>query len=398
MKSYNIGKLFFSIFIIVILAIVNASFALAVGVSAYDLTPEVDFMPGTVKRFPFQVKTTVRVPMDYKLSILDGPLKEFARSDPPVLENVMPGSNPWFDVVLDFQNDENLEPGLHELRFSVMEGTSAGKKGNTARTGITVPIKVRVLSENKWAKGSVSVPNVNQNDNLKINSKVISWSKQDIDQAYMKMDLLAPSGEVVKTMETDKFALPAAKTKDFVTVVTTTKGLIPGIYTVSSTMYYDGETEKIEEQFRIGEYAIDIINMTKQAPPGGIRKLDAVFSSRWNNVISSAYYELNFDINNTDLYAKSESFDFGPMETKKSPIFIDLTNVKEGKYQGVLTLHYGDKKTEKQVELTVSKKKVLEQVPMMYIIGSVVVLIVILLVLANIYFFMKSKKQKEERQ
>ncbi|MEK6925918.1 MAG: hypothetical protein AABW50_01425 [Nanoarchaeota archaeon] len=119
-----------------------------------------------------------------------------------------------------------------------------------------------------------------------------------------------------------------------------TSGYNPGVYRAVAVVDY-GVLARDEEQFRIGELKIDLINYTRQVGIGGIRKFELEIQSGWNDVIDGAYADIYFS-NQSGIFGnfRTTTTTLTPWEKKKIDGYFDSSGLSVGIYDANITLYY----------------------------------------------------------
>ena len=174
------NKIFALVLIILIYLIFSAISVQAVGLSSRNsIVKKTDFIPNTQQTFAYMLRTTVDFTQDYEL-IAQGDLAHLITFEPgPILKNISPGQDPWFNVIINFPALEgDITPGLHDIRIGVLEGSSGGGQIG-GRTAVSTKIVVRILYPGKYLKANLNAPNVNINELAKMSVNLENWGKQD---------------------------------------------------------------------------------------------------------------------------------------------------------------------------------------------------------------------------
>ncbi len=389
------------ILLFVILSVFSPS-AIAVGLSTYDsIIKYADFEPGKEIRYRYFVTQTTGRTMDYSF-FKGGDLSQYLSFDPPTIVSSQVGQTPQFDVVLRFPSaDEGIPPGMHTLTFGIQEQippTVSGGFGLAATTSVQTAIRLRVLFSNKSIEASIYAPSISEGGDLVISAGARSWSKQDIDEAYMSILVIDEAGKVVKSFVTEKQRLPAGQSISFLPIVWSTLGKKPGMYTLQGTLYFDGYETTVGNTVQIGELKVSIGEYTKTVIAGKISEVTVYLSSNWNYPIDNIYYVL--ESSKAGKSIRSPNFRLDPFGSARVGVYWDATTDIPGDYGITLTAYYQEKTTVKKGVISVllpeSLRHLEQPSPLGWGIMLVIIALLIILIATNAYWLLWTKRRKSK--
>jgi len=389
------NKLVIFVFFIVSLIIASSS-VYSVGISAWDsVVKETDFVPNEQRVYAYMLRTTVSTTMDYELTA-NGPLAESVTFSPSnVLENVAPGQDPWFNVIVNFPSSEaNLTPGLHTITIGILEGSAPEGGWVGGRSGINFPIHVRVLDPGKYLKATLDAPNTNINEPVKMGVHLENWGKQTINSAQATLNIYTKAGEFKDTIKSDSVSISGAGEANTYAILDTL-GYPPGNYYAEGDILWDGQQTLVNDTFRIGTQDIKINSYTATFEKNTINPFIINIESIWNSITSDVYFTV--DLPNGRI--TSPTGQLAPWENQNITAYWDTTEVEIGEYNVNLILNYAGEKKTKKVKVEVLEKVEVQELKPLSFNYLYLILIIVALILANIFiwlFFIRKKKNKKE--
>ena len=331
--------------ILVILFSLTGVTAGSVGISpAYYVE---HFEPNLQKNFSFRAFNS---DLENGVSInLIGSLSQYAN----VNNNFSDGSN-LFIVGLNLP--EKLDkPGTHILYVEIVEDSNdsvSSAIGGVA--SIRAPIKILVPYPGQYIESEFRVSNINEGENADYELEIRNLGTDDVD-----MDI---SLEVFKVDE-DGDRVLKAEVKDLfletkgsimVTDELETKDFVAGDYYVLSTINYGNKTEVVDDDFRIGEFMVDIVDYDYMFDKGRINKFNVLVENKWNTKIDSIYADVSItDEGKVVSTFRTVSVDTRPWEVKNLTGFFDASEMDVGRYLANINVVYGDSSTHKLVAIYV---------------------------------------------
>lgn len=301
---------------------------------------------------------------------------------------------------------EIKEPGRHEVDIIAME-IPENINGNTfigATTAVMLRIYVDVPYPGKYAKATLDVSEAQVNENVVFVVNVFNYGVENIDKAKATIEILGPTNEVIKTIETDYKSILSKDKKEL--IANWKADVNPGKYYAKVLVDYDGKLTNAEKIFNVGNLYIDVKDIkVNNFNLGGIAKFETTVESKWNERIDDVYGEMIITNDKGDEIAKVKSASLGVEAMKEANLesYWDTKGVKEGIYNAKLLLHYSGRTTEKQLktELGLNSLKIYGLAGTAEAVaspsglgkGSLITVLIIVLIAINIGWFVYFKRR-----
>jgi len=382
------------ILIFLVLLVLLAGSVQAVGLASWGpIVKKIDFIPNHQEVFSYMVTTTVDFNQDYTL-VVEGDLAEYVTITPSqTLENIAPGQDPWFNVIINFPSSEgNITPGIHNIKIGVVEGALDAIGGVGGRTAVTTRIEVRILHPGKYLVTNLDAPNANINEPVRMNLYLENWGKQTINSAQAQIDVYTKEGQFKDTISSNSVPVPTAGQAETYAVLDTA-GYLPGDYYAEGIVNWDGQQTPVNDTFKIGTQDIKINSYTATFEKDKINPLVINIESVWNSITSNVYATVNLP----NGQVQTPTVALRPWENKNLTTYWDTSDVELGQYDARLILHYAGKSKSENIQVEVLEKvEVQEQKPLGFnYIFLIIIIIVLILVNVFLWYFFIRKKKKE---
>lgn len=384
------------ILVFLVLLVLLAGSVQAVGLASWGpIVKKIDFIPNHQEVFSYMVTTTVDFTQDYTIFV-EGDLAQYVTVTPSqTLENIAPGQDPWFNVIINFPSSEgNLTPGIHNIRIGIVEGALEDTGGVGGRTSVTTRIEVRILHPGKYLIADLDAPNVNINEPVRMNLYLENWGKQTINSAQGQIDVYTKESQFKDTISSNSVPVPTAGQAETYAVLDTA-GYLPGDYYAEGIVNWDGQQTPVNNTFKIGTQDVKINSYTSTFEKDKINPLTINIESVWNSMTDNVYATLDFPNGRI----QTPTITLQPWEKRNLTAYWDTSGVELGQYDAQLILHYADKTKSENVQVEVLEKvEVQEQKPLGFNYVFLIVVIIIL-ILVNVflwYFFIRKKKKTQE--
>ncbi|MFP4524188.1 MAG: hypothetical protein ACLFO2_02650 [Candidatus Woesearchaeota archaeon] len=171
-------------------------------------------------------------------------------------------------------------------------------------------------------------------------------------QVFLKVRRAA-TGEEVASLSSDTRRVAAGGVKHF--SIPWQADVTPGNYRVTATTVYADESFDEEKEFRVGEAAVMVDDITvKDFSLGGIAKFDILLRNEWGNPLEDVYATVQVrDDDSSYASSTTQSVDLEPLQAKRVSAYWDTENVAPGGYEMDVTTFYKDKTTEKTIPITI---------------------------------------------
>lgn len=378
----HICKAFLILFIFIVLA-VNINIATAITANAPDKADRtLIYYPNLKKEYSIFFGGSDLINIS-----VSGDLARFM-----TLKDANPNTGPrTVTMVLHISQSANLSPGWHE---GYVVGTEISKQQGmvTGLAAIAVSFKVLQLYPGVFIIGSLSAPNTGINQTVFFQTHLTNWGTDNVSSIYAIIRVYSLNGTVLGEIKTDTKPL-LSKASITLGAYFNTKGLRPGGYKATSTVFYDHESKLIDEKrFRIGIRSLRILNYTKAITQGVINRFIITVENLWNQPANNVYAEIT--INKTNFKTPSEIIQaFGVTNLKG---FIDGSNLNPGLQPLTIKLFLG---SEDLVEIkdmvNVLKIRSKQEVKgTNWLIIILIVLLILLIINLLLYFFVFKKHAK----
>ncbi len=354
---------------------------------------EFDFKPGLEKTLDFAVSSSK---YDVRLSV-SGYLSEYITLSKTIIKS--DSTERAFKAIIKLPKEVE-KPGHHKVWVIAEEIIDESKASSTIGTSsnVMVYILIHILNPGKYIDMSLSAPNVNLNEPVNFAVNVKSFGKQDIGSIKAAIEVYSPDNKKLTTVYTEEKSLKS-NAEETLHALFDTKGYLSGTYNAIAKLNYDGKTKEDEENFKIGELNIKIINYTKEFEKDKINKFNVEIESDWGNKMENTYGKIK--VNNEII--KTPNIDLGPWEKKTITTYWDTKNVEIGSYDAEITIYYESKTTVETGKVSVVKKKeVLVEKPGAITISlsttTILILIIILLIIIDIIWITKKGRSKRKQK
>jgi hypothetical protein len=374
-------------------------------VSSIGITPgrtSLNFESGFNKDIAFSVINTEHKDMSV-VFVVRGDLAEYVTLTQTFSEFSSTDESKSFTYSINIPNKLD-KPGLYKTEIVALEMPKDIKEQGTfvgATVAVISQLDIYAPYPNKYVEAEVNAIEANGNVNFII--PVINRGKLDIVSAKAIIDIYTKLNEKVATIETDTDSINSLGRKEL--SAKWDAKVNPGKYLAQVSIIYDNEVVKLEKEFNVGEALLDILEVNvKDFQLGDIAKFNALVENKWANDLKDVY--LNILVYNKDgeIMAdfKSPTYNLNSLSKSEMVAYWDTAGVGKGTYEGKLILKYGDKSTERNIELKISDYdlQVVGLTGQVLIKGkggtlnlnTILILIVGILVVANVIWFVLIKK------
>lgn len=345
---------------------------------------EINFVPGQSYEGSFDFSFMTRNPAAELEVSVEGDLSEYVE----VNKNRLTGSE---TVKVFVKLPTYIEkPGPHRILIGAAEAppedNGRGGFGISVSTKINAVIQVNVPYPGKYGEiGEFEVKDANTREPLFYILRIYSRGNEQIITSS-RIEIYDSKNKSVKTFNIgiDKI-LPA----DFVEINSKLDSgdLMAGNYKAVAIVSYDGKEVSREDNFKLGELRVKIVNYTRMLEKNKINPFEIEVESLWNDPIENLYAEVF--VEGTDISFLTPTIELMPWQKEKLRGYFDTTEIKEDELYVKMVLHYGDKTTEETAYLKFVKKT------NYLMIGSIIVGVVGLILLV-VWIILRIKKSKRK--
>jgi hypothetical protein len=381
--------------------------AVGVGPPRYEL----NFEPNFEQVFSFTI-TSENPNTEFDLT-LDGDLAQYAT----LSTNKITGYASRIEVNLKLPNSIN-KPGMHDVGVLITEVLPKDSKGIVVRTQLRPRIIVNVPYPGKYAEMEFGTADANAgepvnfglkiysrgNEAITTNSRVEIYETGKLGEKLVNgtkfsprlQALLSPSrtvsGRYVETVDLGSDSIPSGQFVEVNAKLDTTN-YNSGLYKAVAVVEQSDQIIRDEKPFKLGELFVDISDYSNEFERDKIDSMIIELESYWNDKIENVY--VTGEIEGTGITFQTPSISvLNPFEKQRVTGNFDTTGIKEDKFQAKLTVHYGDKTTEKIVDLHFVKKT---DYVMIVLIGALVLAFAFFVFVVIDFLLLRKKKHESKK-
>jgi len=385
-----------------------SSNSLAIGIARSFKLGFVDLLPGESLKFDYTLTHTRKYPMSYKISIVDdgSGISKFVKLVPSEFTDV--AEDQHFTLIFEVPDSEifSFEPGIHTLWIRAEE-ILPPTSGIGARGVVEIPFRVRVLYDQAYVIGHLSVKDGNVNELLPVKLVLENWGKKDTTVSGF-ISILDSDKRIINKLSFDPENVPATEKRE-VNLVLDTTGFLQGEYTAVAEIYWDNNKTIASTTFLIGDLDLKIKSYTEELKAGEINPFEIVVESLWNNPMEDVYAEIKLESPDGKQFStKTPTYTLDPWKELTLKGYVDLTEATTGRYKGKVIVHFDGKSKEKNIRVDVTSKEVVEApapaptvlgLSMGVFIGLLVAIIALIAlnVFIVLYFIRREKSKKPKR-
>lgn len=390
-------------FIFAIIFIVFISCALGLGIVPGKTS--VDFAPTLEKSYQVQIMNSEH--KDMKLSIsVSGKLKDYIKVSDESL--TMLASEESKTISYTVKLPAYLEPGTHLSDIIILQlPESSDDSGAVVGTAIAVlsQVQVNVPYPGKYLISQFNINGKAQGEDTTFIFPIKSLGEADIVSVYANIDIYNKLNEKVASVNTDETSLLSKAEGE---IVSTWKADVPnGAYLAKATLVYDDTSISLEKEFNIGTLDLVLEEIkVRDFSLGEIAKLEMLVENKWSEDILDVYTltKIYGQDGRTLSEFKSPTYNIPALQKTVMTSYWYSTGFKEGTYDASVYLNYGQKSTQKDLQMKVSQNSV-EIIGLGYVISeksnkksssgviTILVVVVVVLILINVLWFMMLRKK-----
>jgi len=229
-------------------------------------------------------------------------------------------------------------------------------------------LHIYVPYPNKYVDGVVNV--VESHGEVVFFIPVTNRGKLDVVNVQAKIDIYSGSEEKIASIESNADSILSLERKEL--SARWNANVNPGRYKAIVTLIYDEDVTTILKEFNIGEMFLEVKEIVvRDFSLGDIAKFNALVENKWSSDLKDVY--LNILVYNTEGEVmadfKSPNYDIDALSQEEIIAYWDTGGVHEGTYDGKLILKYGEKSTERNIQLKITD----DEIKIIGITGKVVV-------------------------
>ncbi len=398
-RSLLVNKLFLLPIIALLLLIIFLKTISAIGITPGRTT--INFEPGLNKEVSFSVINSEHKDMSVVFTIR-GDLADYIALDQAYAEFSSEEELKSFSYTIKLPQKFE-KPGKYEAEIMVlempkdieMEGATVG-----ATVGVVTQLYIYVPYPNKYAEAEVNV--VESGGKTIFLIPVINRGKLDIVNAKATIDIYSGTEEKVATIESGSESILSLERKEL--VAEWERDVNPGRYKAVVTLRYDNEVTTILKEFNVGEMFLEILEIiVRDFQLGEIAKFNALVENKWSSDLKEVYLNILVYNNEGETMAdfKSPTYDISGLSKSEMVAYWDTGGVHKGTYDGKLILKYGEKSTDRNIQMKITDNSI-EVVGLTghvivkgggtFSLQNILIIAVVFLIIVNIVWFVIIKK------
>lgn len=384
MKKINL----FLVFSLMLLLVSNVS---SLGISPGRKI--IDFLPSQEVSGSFKIINSEDRQLSLSVSV-NGDLEERF-----ILSEKIISLNPGEEKIVDYKFNlpEGLSPGNHIQEIVVSESSLSSEGSIGATVGVISQVYIKVPYPGKYAELEFNIESAEVGQSVLFSIIASNVGEESIEDLSAIIDIFDRDDNRIGTISSEKIKIPKGDKKSL--SVSWKADVEAGEYLARAKISYAEENIELEKDFRIGVETLDLNSViVKQYSLGGIAKFEMNVQSKWSEDISNVYSQTNVFDSNKKMIAdfKSPTDDIFALANQTLFSYWDTEGIKEGIYDAVIYLRYGEKFSKRDVQFEVGKNN-LRTLGLGYVIsgtqssgGNIVtllVVVIVILVLLNFLWF-----------
>jgi hypothetical protein len=318
---------------------------------------------------------------------------------------------------IEFPSNATLTPGEHKIELVVRQFPPENKEGGTviaASMAVISQIIVKVPYPGKYAEAKLFIGGAETPESeAKFVVGIYNFGTEDIKVAKADIQVVGPTWEEIAKFSTNTLPI---KSKEEAKVEAMWKpNVSKGTYHAVATVDYDGQQFKLEQNFDVGTFMIDISDISvKNFRLGDVAKFDIVLYNSWNTEINDVYVEMTVEDSAGKQMTefKTSVINIPAQKDGKLEAYWYTEGVAPGIYKVKLIVHYAGKLVQKEYDFEVSTNSITkvgavgqaitaQEIEDVTSRGTIILLIIITLALLigmNIAWFYKLNKMIKGKQ
>lgn len=295
------------------------------------------------------------------------------------------------------------KPGRYKVEIVALQmPRDSGEQGATvgATVAVATQLHIYVPYPHKYLEAEVNV--VESEGKTLFLIPVINRGKLDIVSTKVTIDIYSGNEEKIATIESNSEQISSLERKEL--VVEWNQQVNPGRYRAVVTVRYDNEVTTVLKEFNMGEMFLEILEIiVKNFRLGEIAKFNVLIENKWSSNLKNIFLNILVYNDEGEVMAdfKSPTYDLDGLSKSEIVAYWDTGGVHEGTYDGKLILKYGEKLTEKNIEMKITDDSievfgltghVIVGGQDKFNINNLLVILIIFLIVVNVVWFFIVKK------
>lgn len=373
-----------SVLALLLLLVYGISLVSAIGIGPGKVP--IDFVPNLQQDMSFVALNNGDTDITYKI-YTSGDLGKYINCSVPSLF-LKVGESKHFICTIKLPNE--LPPGSNEGRVGIVEAKDVKLGQVSVLSAVESRIIVSVAYPDFYLAMSIDAQNIKKNEEELFKVHVKNWGKENVTLAA-PIKILDANGKFVAQVLTTEEDIPKLGEADL--YAAWKANVDSGKYTALA--YYN--EFNASKDFLVGEYLINIINLTSDITEGEIGKFELNLQSMWPEAITFNSELEVFDNNHTSLGSKTDEFIIRQWQEGMFKILWDKPISPAGTYNAHVKITYGNKTTEKNFDFQVKKKPVVQMISdnktLVYSLIGIILLLLIFIIYKVIRDYMNRKSK-----
>lgn len=361
---------------------------LAGNVYAIGLSParvSLNFEPNIVKEMTFTIVNTIDSEIKAEISV-EGELSPYLTFE-STLVPLAPGEHKKVKAALSFP--EQIKGGDNVLIVRITEIRKATSMINV-RAEVIGKIFIKAVYEGYYAEPRLIIKSSDVNEKVKFELEIANYGKENITQASAFINLLDQNENKIATIDTNNLDEVIRSHEKATLYAEWMPDVNAGLYKAKATVIYHDKTAAAEQEFRIGELFVDIINLPESIIANKINEINIEIENTWSNTISNIYADIIVKKDgNTIAASKTLSENVNAREKKTIKGYVDTSNLVAGEYDLEVLLHYEGKTTSKTSKLKIIVEEIEEKESKLLV---PLIIMVVLLAIVSAYLLLRKKR------
>ncbi len=388
----------FNLLVISLIVLVSSNFVYAVGLSGANFNEKHLFSPDTTIPFSYVLLSDQRVDNLYTV-FAEGELKQyvtFAKTEFRMEKGTAETISGTINLPASL-----APPGEHYAKICVVE--ECPQQGMVCgRASVCAVHSFKVLHPGIMPLISFIAKDTNQDTPANFIVNIENIGLEQINKASGRVEVLNINKERLGTVTLTEKSIPS-NSKESLTGVFDTKGLLPGNYSATAFVGCDNIETVLNASFRIGDLNIKIKGYTKELETGGIKRFIVSVESGWNDPLD-IYAKIKIYDGENEVNTQSPTVKLQPWQTMDIESFIDTSKFTDKEYDVKIEVFYAEKKAvvDGKVKLTtppeIGPASAVQEKPGVLSSSSsltiILIIAVILLTLINIFLAVYRKKKE----
>lgn len=297
---------------------------------------------------------------DFKAVVYaQGDLSNYIEIDQPLIDV---SSNDYLKEVeykLEFPKTPP-SPGPHKIELVVRQlpSDAEGDEGTvvSANTALISEIIVQVPYPGSFAEGKLFVSGTQDPSSPSTFTVMLyNYGTDEIKEAHARVEIQGPL--LGKIAEFNTKTISVKSKEEGKLEATWQPSVTKGTYKAVVTVYYDDKQFKLEQNFDLGTFSIDITDISvKKFTLGDVAKFDILLTNNWNTQIDGVYNEITVSDSTGKQMTefKTAAQDIPAGQTGQFEGFWYTEGAMPGVYKVTLRVHYSGKITQKEYDFEVN--------------------------------------------